>query len=72
MKLKNDNNLIDDKNAFDVSGHDGMQKLFFIDTVNVKKELEKINAHIADNWKVIKFKKSEYGTFVLIEYINRE
>lgn len=70
MKLKRKDNLIEDKNMPDVSGHNGMQKLFHMEYMitGMQEQIELINIYLANNWKIKKMKKSDTGMYILLEY----
>lgn len=61
-------NIIEEKNMPDVSGHNGMQKLIEIDCISTQKSLDLINIYLANNWKILRFKKHNSSLIAVIEY----
>lgn len=66
------NELSEEKGLPDVSGYNGMQRLFCIENFNVEKQMQIINCHLANKWKVIDIKKADNGDFILLEYFNED
>jgi hypothetical protein len=66
------NDLSGEKNLPDVSGFEGMQRLFCIETFNIEKQMNIINYHLANKWKVKDIKKAESGDFILLEYSDKQ
>ncbi len=58
----------EEKGMPDVSGYNGMQKLFYLDCMDTKKEVKIINYHLANHWKVIDMKIKDSEGFILLEY----